>query len=89
MKKFTVMLFLLVANQQLSFASEGFMCNSYHKHVTRKVNNINRKGNSLSDIAKQQLYADLIFDTKQCISECEGKKFDYCNKVAKDIENNR
>lgn len=89
MKKFTMVLFLLVANQQLSFASEGFMCNTYYEKVTRKVNNINRMGTDLSSMAKQKLYEDLIFDTKQCISECEGKKFDYCNKVAKDIENNR
>ena len=89
MKKFTVMLFLLVANQQLSFATEGTMCSYYYDNVTRKVNNINRMGTDLSSMAKQKLYEDLIFDTKQCISNCEGKKFDYCNKVAKDIENSR
>jgi len=66
-----------------AFAKEGIMCNHYVESVQRKVRNIKSFGTDLSAMAKQRLFDDLKFDTNQCISECEGEKFRYCNEIAK------
>ena len=79
-------IFVVLVLTGLAFAQEGFMCSHYYNKVVRKVNNINEYGPNLSQTAKWKLYKDLMFDTKQCISECEGGKFKYCNEVAKKIE---
>jgi hypothetical protein len=66
-----------------AIAEEGYMCSSYYENVQRKKNNITSYGSDLSSMAKIKLFDDLKFDTEQCISECEGEKFKYCNKIAK------
>jgi hypothetical protein len=64
-------------------AEEGYMCDPYYKDVQRKEKNIKDYGQDLSSIARVKLFEGLKFDTKQCISECEGQKFKYCNEIAK------
>ncbi len=64
-------------------AEEGYMCNHYYESIQRKENNIKSYGDDLSSMAKTKLFEDLKFDTKQCISQCEGQKFKYCNEIAK------
>ena len=66
-----------------AIAEEGHMCSSYYQDVQRKENSIKSYGTSLSSMAKIKLFDDLKFDTQQCISECEGEKFRYCNEIAK------
>ena len=67
-------------------AKEGYMCSHYYENITRKVNIINGYGSDLSKISKKKLHKDLEFETEQCISECEGEKFKFCNNIAKKIE---
>ncbi|GHA19383.1 hypothetical protein [Oceanisphaera arctica] len=64
-------------------AEEGYMCGHYYKNIQRKEKNIKSYGSDLSSIARDKLFEDLKFDTTQCISECEGQKFKYCNEIAK------
>ncbi len=59
------------------------MCRHYYEGVQRKEKNIKNYGADLSAMARSKLYEDLKFDTKQCISECEGEEFKYCNEIAK------
>ena len=66
-----------------AMAEEGYMCDHYYKSVQRKGKNIKSYGPDLSAMAKTKLFEDLKFDAKQCISECEGQKFKYCNEIAK------
>lgn len=66
-----------------AMAEEGYMCEYYYKSVQRKEKNIKRYGPDLSVMAKTKLFEDLKFDTKQCISECDDQKFQYCNEIAK------
>jgi len=68
------------------FAKEGYMCSTYYESITRKVNIINSYGSDLSKMAEKKLYKDLEFETGHCISECQGKKFKFCNNIAKKIE---
>lgn len=86
MKKVLLSMGLSIVVCQSLIAKEGSMCGYYYDSIARKVNIINQKKNDLSKIAIEKLYEDLKFETKQCISECDGKKFDYCNNVAKEIE---
>jgi hypothetical protein len=79
MKKF-ILIFLLSI---FSYGTEGYLCSSYFNDVVRKVKNIQNHQNNLSKLALNKLLKDLRFDVKQCISECEGYKFDYCNDIAK------
>lgn len=65
-----------------AWATEGYMCSTYYENVKRKEKNIKSFGEDLSQLAKKKLKEDLEFDTKQCISECEGEKFKYCNEIA-------
>jgi hypothetical protein len=74
-------LVLLVILVGFAYAEEGYMCNSYFKDVQRIVTNIQTQ--DLSQMAKEKLYEQLKFSTGQCIKECEGSKFSYCNDVAK------
>jgi len=71
-----------------AMAEEGSFCNYYFKNVQRKFQNINSYGNDLSGMAKNQLFKDLKHKTKQCIRECEGQEFKYCNEIAKWISKN-
>ena len=64
-------------------AAEGYMCSYYFSAVTRKVELIKEHGQDLSQMAKEQLIKDLKFETQQCISQCEGDKFKFCNDAAK------
>ena len=89
MNKILLGLCLVVVIQEFANAVESVMCNYYYQNVQRKVNNIQNNSNNLSSMAKQKLYNDLVIDVKQCISDCEYKKFDYCNQVAKEIEKNQ
>jgi hypothetical protein len=70
----------------LSFSAEGLTCNSWYTDVKRKVKLVKSYGSNLSRMAQDKLYDDLIFDTKQCIAECEGEKFKFCNEVSSAIE---
>ena len=65
-------------------AEEGYMCSHYHENVKRKVGSLQKK--DLSKLAKEALFDDVKFDVKKCLTECEGYKFDYCNKIAKELE---
>ncbi len=78
-------LLLILAIPAILFSEEGYMCGFYYKAVARKVNNINSLGNSLSDIARARLYRDLKFEVTECISNCEGQKFKYCNEISKKV----
>jgi hypothetical protein len=69
-----------------AIAKEGYMCSYYYDSIIRKVNIIEQKKSDLSNMALKKLYNDLTFEVNQCFSNCEGKKFNYCNKVAKEIE---
>lgn len=66
-----------------TIAEEGVMCGFYYEAVQRKEKNIKSYGSDLSQMAKNKLFEDLKFETKQCISQCEGYKFKYCNEIAK------
>jgi len=67
-------------------AKEGSMCHFYYDAVERKATIINNYGSELSKLSEKKLFSDLKHETGQCISECEGTKFSYCNKIAKKIE---
>jgi hypothetical protein len=70
----------------LSFSAEGLTCNIWYADVKRKVKHIKSYGSNLSRMAQDKLYNDLIFDTTQCLAECEGEKFKFCNEVSLAIE---
>jgi hypothetical protein len=70
----------------VSFAAEGVTCNIFYTDVDRKVRSIKSYGTNLSRMARDKLYEDLKFDTAQCLAECEGQKFKFCNDVALAIE---
>jgi len=72
-----------------AFAAEGIMCDTYYTTVARKAAQIDRLGANLSRLASDQLFDDLKIDVKLCISNCEGRKFDYCNDVARFFERRR
>lgn len=82
MKKIFLLLFLVSSN----IYAEGYMCNYYYDSVTRKFDNLVRGGSNLSQVAKQKTLDDLIFEIKQCASNCETYKFDACNDIANKIE---
>jgi len=58
------------------------MCPFYYEAVQRKEKNIKSFKGSLAPMALRKLKQDLVFDTEQCISECEGERFRYCNEIA-------
>ncbi|MDF0732061.1 hypothetical protein P0Y43_15200 [Pseudomonas entomophila] len=66
-----------------ALAEEGYMCSTYYEAVQRKEKNIKDYGSDLATLARNKLFDDLKFDTRQCISQCEGQKFKYCNEIAK------
>lgn len=86
MKKVLLGMVLSIVVCQSLMAKEGSMCGYYYDSITRKVNIINEKKKDLSQMALKKLFADLSFEVEQCISNCEDKKFDYCNSIAKEIE---
>lgn len=65
-------------------AKEQYLCPSYYEDVKRKVGNLEKK--DLSRLAKEALFDTVKLDLKQCLKMCEGYKFDYCNKIAKELE---
>jgi hypothetical protein len=87
MKTLLVALLMGVLIQPVAtFAAEGPMCSYYHPSVERKVKSIKSFGSDLSRMTLEKLYEDLKFDTRECLAECEGQKFKFCNEVAKAIE---
>ncbi len=84
MKKILIILLALLSfNVTTVIAEESILCSLHYKNVVRKVENIKGYGTNLSKIARDTLLDDLKYDTRRCISECEGKEFKYCNDVAK------
>lgn len=73
----------LVVFVGFAYAKEGYMCDFYVNEVQRTVTNIESQGNNLSQMAKEKLYDQLKFSVGQCINECEGNKFSYCNDISK------
>jgi hypothetical protein len=86
MKKMLIGVILGLIVSQSVFAKEDASCQYSYDTVERKVNILNEKKSSLSQMAIKKLYGDLTFEVTQCIGYCDGKKFDYCNKIAKEIE---
>ena len=87
MKNLTIALLAgFLIQPTLSLSAEGYMCNYYYADVDRKVNLIKSYGPNLSRMAQDKLYDDLKFDTQQCLAQCEGEKFKFCNQVAFAIE---
>ena len=87
MKTLISVLILIFLTVMPVVAKEGILCNSWYTDVQRKVGFIKSFGTDLSEMTKQTLIDDLKKDTIQCIGECEGEKFKYCNEIAKWIEN--
>ena len=84
MKKLIYGIVITISVQAIpTIAKEGSMCSRYYEDVKRKENNIKSYGSDLSQMAKNKLFQDLKFETRQCISECEGHKFKYCNEITK------
>ena len=65
-------------------AEEGYSCSAWVENVKRKVGNLEKK--DLSNLAKEALFDSVKTDLTLCLKECEGYKFDYCNDVAKKLE---
>ena len=65
-------------------AEEGLSCPSWVEAVKRKVGNLEKK--DLSKLAKEALFDSVKTDLRLCFKECEGARFEYCNKVAKELE---
>ena len=87
MKILMIALFAVISMlPTISFAAEGITCNTWYSDVDRKVRSIKSYGTNLSRMARDKLYEDLKFDTAQCLAECEGQKFKFCNDVALAIE---
>jgi hypothetical protein len=87
MKNLMIALFAVISMlPSISFAAEGVTCNIHYTDVDRKVRAIKSYGTNLSRMARDKLYDDLKFDTSQCLAECEGQKFKFCNDVALAIE---
>jgi hypothetical protein len=82
----TALLVGLSIQPTLSFSAEGLTCNIWYADVKRKVKLVKSYGSNLSRMAQEKLYDDLIFETKQCLAECEGEKFKFCNEVSLAIE---
>ena len=74
---------LATLQHSAGMASEGLLCSPYFTNVTRKVELIKAYGQDLSQMAKDKLIKDLKFETEQCIAECEGEKFKFCDDSAK------
>jgi len=65
-------------------AEETAMCSYYYEAVERKVGNLGKK--ELSTLAKESLLSTVNRDLKDCLQDCEGAKFDYCNDIANMVE---
>lgn len=87
MKKILLGALSIISLSSILNAKEGLMCSFYYESILRKVKIIDQKKENLSQIAINKLYTDLKFETVQCLGECENVKFDYCNEIAKKIEN--
>ena len=87
MKNLTIALLAgFLIQPTLSLSAEGLTCNIWYEKVDRKVNLIKSYGPNLSRMAQDKHYDDLKSETKQCLAECEGEKFKFCNQVAFAIE---
>ncbi|MCG3662541.1 hypothetical protein L5F37_03915 [Aliarcobacter butzleri] len=86
MKKIVFGIFVSLFVNQSIVAKESPLCEIPYNNVERKVKIINEKKSDLSKMALKKLYSDLIIDVENCISYCEGKKFDLCNNASKEIE---
>jgi hypothetical protein len=83
-KKFILAVGLLGAFQVVpAIAAQGYMCGFYFDAVQRKEKNIKSYGSDLSSLAKEKLFEDIKRETEECISQCEGEKFKYCNEIAR------
>ena len=65
-------------------AEEGYSCSAWVENVKRKVGNLEKK--DLSNLARKTLFDSVKIDLKLCLKDCEGARFDYCNKIAKKLE---
>lgn len=88
MKKTLQGIFLSVAISQSLIAKESPLCEITYDNVERQFNIITQKKSDLSQMAIKKLYSDLTIGVQNCISYCDGKRFDFCNNVAKEIEKN-
>ncbi len=79
------LIFVMALMPVVSFAAEGYLCQLRFEAVQRAVNNMNNSG-EVSLLAKDTVYQSLKYDLGGCLRECEGKKFKYCDSVAKDFE---
>jgi hypothetical protein len=87
MKNLMIAMFAVISTlPAISFAEEGPLCNMFHSDVDRKVKLIKSYGTNLSRMARDKLYSDLTNGTEQCLAQCEGQKFKFCNDVALAIE---
>ena len=80
------LMFLVIFMPSLSFAAEGSMCSFGYEAVQRAVNNMSSNKGQVSLLAKDEVFKNLKNSLSWCLTECEGKKFDFCNSVAKDFE---
>ena len=86
MKKVLLGIVLSIVVGQSLIAKESPLCEIPYTTVERQFNIITEKKGDLSQMALKKLYSDLTFEVQNCISYCEGKKFDLCNNVSKEIE---
>ena len=81
--KIIVLVFILV---NILFSKESITCPGHYDDVKRQIDKVDSYGSTLSKMAEEQLYSDLEYYTKLCISACDGEKFKYCNSIAKRVE---
>lgn len=86
MKKVLLGIVLSIVVSQSLIAKESPMCEISYNNIERQFNIITEKKSDLSQMALKKLYSDLTMEVQNCISWCEGKKFDLCNNVSKEIE---
>jgi len=82
--RITLAFLLLLA--PTAYSAETIMCNGFYNNVSRKVAHIERLGTGLSKLAQDKLFEDLKIDLQLCISNCDSRKFNFCNDVAKSFE---
>jgi hypothetical protein len=82
------LIFVMAFMPVVSFSAEGILCRMGYESVQRAVNNMNSSG-QVSLLAKAEVYRELKQKLGYCLTDCEGKKFKYCDSVAKDFESNK
>ena len=59
------------------------VCSTWYQNAKSDVEKLEGYGSDLSRTALKTLRSDLATHTRLCISDCEGREFEYCNAVAK------